>query len=252
MTLDRESPLPLWAQLLDDLKSRISEGEFVERFPTDKEMIEQYHVSRQTVREAVRRLEQDGVVIRHRGRGTVLTEHRFEQQLGTVYSLFRELEKAGHTQGSKVIVQDCVINVALAREFGIDENHEFFHLERVRYASGLEVAIDKVFIPMKFAGPLLGVNFDHTGLYDELERLCQIVPTKGEERLSPVILSDQESAVLGCTSPAAGLLILRTTYFGEVKLEHRETLVRGDRYCFVSSFDASKTATSSNIAAAIN
>ena len=248
--MDRDSPLPLWAQLLEDLKSRIAAGEFVDRFPTDKEMIEQYKVSRQTVREAVRRLEQDGVVIRHRGRGTILTEARFEQQLGTVYSLFRELERAGHTQGSKVIVQDQVTRPELARKFQVPEDHEFFHLERLRFAGNLEVAIDEVFIPMKFAYPLLGVNFEHTGLYDELEKLAQIVPTKGEERLSPVILNQEEMDLLGCDEPTAAFSIQRTTYFGEEQLEYRETTVRGDRYCFVSSFDSSKTENASNITAA--
>ncbi len=244
--MDRQSPLPLWAQLLEDLKQRISAGEFAGRFPTDKEMIEQYKVSRQTVREAV----QNGVVVRHRGRGTVLTEARFEQQLGTVYSLFRELEKAGHTQGSKVLVQNTVVLPTLAREFKIADDHPFFHLERLRFAGPLEVAIDKVFIPMKFASPLLSVNFEHTGLYDELEKLAQIVPDRGEERLSPVILTQEEMDLLGCDEPTAAFSIQRTTYVGQAQLEHRETTVRGDRYCFLSSFDSSKTENSSNIAAA--
>ncbi|EQD66704.1 Bacterial regulatory protein GntR, HTH domain protein, partial [mine drainage metagenome] len=49
-------------------------------------MIEHYQVSRQTVREAVRHLEQDGLVVRHRGRGTILSHSRFEQRLGSIYS----------------------------------------------------------------------------------------------------------------------------------------------------------------------
>ncbi len=250
--MDRDSPLPLWAQLLDDLKARIASGEFVSRFPTDKEMIEQYSVSRQTVREAVRRLEQDGVVVRHRGRGTVLTETRFEQQLGTLYSLFRELEKSGRHQSSKVLIQESVRNAELAPMFHLRETDEFFHLERVRYADTLEVAIDNVFIPMKYASPLLDVNFEHTALYDELEKLCHICPTKGEERLSPIILGDTESKLLGTESTLAAYLILRSTFVGDQMLEYRETIIRGDRYCFISSFDTSKPTTSSNISAEIN
>ncbi|MDA8117767.1 MAG: GntR family transcriptional regulator [Actinomycetota bacterium] len=248
--MDRSSPLPLWAQLLEDLRERINAGEFAERFPTDKEMIEQYQVSRQTVREAVRRLEQDGVVVRRRGRGTNLTDKRFYQQLGTVYSLYRELEKMGHVQGSKILAQGTKHDGALAREFGVPEDHLFFHLERIRYADGEAVAIDRLVMPMKFAAALAEANFEHTGLYDELERRAGIVPTTGEERLTPVILSAEEASLLNCNEPTAGMRIQRTTYYGGEKLEKRETVVRGDRYCFVSVFDSSKNEQSSNITAA--
>ncbi|MDA8101890.1 MAG: GntR family transcriptional regulator [Nitrospiraceae bacterium] len=248
--MDRSSPLPLWAQLLEDLRERINAGEFAVRFPTDKEMIEQYRVSRQTVREAVRRLEQEGVVVRRRGRGTNLTDKRFYQQLGTVYSLYRELEKMGHVQGSKILAQGTKHDSALAHEFGVPDDHLFFYLERIRFADLEAVAIDRLVMPMKFAATLAEANFEHTGLYDELERRAGIVPTTGEERLTPVILSADEANLLGCNEPTAGMRIQRTTYYGGEKLEKRETVVRGDRYCFVSVFDSSKNEQSSNLTAA--
>ncbi len=248
--MDRSSPLPLWAQLLEDLRERINAGEFAVRFPTDKEMIEQYRVSRQTVREAVRRLEQEGVVVRRRGRGTNLTDKRFYQQLGTVYSLYRELEKMGHVQGSKILAQGTKHDSALAHEFGVPDDHLFFYLERIRFADLEAVAIDRLVMPMKFAAALAEANFEHTGLYDELEKRAGIVPTTGEERLTPVILSAEEATLLSCNEPTAGMRIQRTTYYGGEKLEKRETVVRGDRYCFVSVFDSSKNEQSSNLTAA--
>src|SRR5215467_10126686 len=52
VTLDRNSPLPLWAQVLGDLRTRLARGEFTGRFPGDEELRAQYGVSRHTVREA--------------------------------------------------------------------------------------------------------------------------------------------------------------------------------------------------------
>jgi GntR family transcriptional regulator len=52
-----EAPPPLWATVLADLRLRLSNGEFAERFPTDRELCAHYGVSRHTAREAVRRLE---------------------------------------------------------------------------------------------------------------------------------------------------------------------------------------------------
>ncbi|MFI5718758.1 GntR family transcriptional regulator [Nocardia sp. NPDC051750] len=47
----------LWATVLADLRARLAAGEFTDRFPGDRELMEHYGVSRHTVREAVRHLE---------------------------------------------------------------------------------------------------------------------------------------------------------------------------------------------------
>lgn len=57
VTLSRARPgQPLWAAVLADLSTRLDGGEFDERFPTDRELMGHYGVSRHTVREAVRGL----------------------------------------------------------------------------------------------------------------------------------------------------------------------------------------------------
>ncbi|MQA17767.1 MAG: GntR family transcriptional regulator, partial [Pseudonocardiaceae bacterium] len=53
--LDRSSPLPLWAQLHQDLEQRLAAGSFEVRFPSEHELIEEYQVSRHTVRDALRK-----------------------------------------------------------------------------------------------------------------------------------------------------------------------------------------------------
>lgn len=72
--LDRSSPMSLWAQLETDLLRRLENGEFADAFPTDLVLTETYHVSRHTVREAIRHLNKAGVLRRERGRHQRLTE----------------------------------------------------------------------------------------------------------------------------------------------------------------------------------
>jgi GntR family transcriptional regulator len=52
-----EAPARLWATVLADLRLRLVNGEFTDRFPTDRELTAHYGVSRHTAREAVRRLD---------------------------------------------------------------------------------------------------------------------------------------------------------------------------------------------------
>ena len=52
--LDRTSPLPLWAQLADDVRRRVAAGELGVRLPSEHQLVTDYGVSRNTVREAMR------------------------------------------------------------------------------------------------------------------------------------------------------------------------------------------------------
>ena len=60
--LDRHSPMPLWAQLHDDLTRRLALGAFDQGFPGENELVDTYAASRHTVREALRRLREAGVL----------------------------------------------------------------------------------------------------------------------------------------------------------------------------------------------
>ena len=66
--LDRRGTDPLWAQLLADLRRRLGSGEFAASFPGELALVAEYGVSRHTVREALRRLREEGLVVAERGR----------------------------------------------------------------------------------------------------------------------------------------------------------------------------------------
>ena len=59
-------------------------------------------MSRHTVREALRRLREDGVLEPARGRGTRIHLPEIEQPVGALYSLFRVVESHGLEQRSVV------------------------------------------------------------------------------------------------------------------------------------------------------
>lgn len=65
---------PRYLQLAEDLRAQILAAKpgAAQRFPTEAELCKTYEVSRFTVREALRRLQQDGLIARRRGSGTVV------------------------------------------------------------------------------------------------------------------------------------------------------------------------------------
>lgn len=237
--LDRASPLPLWAQLEAELRRRMATGDLEARLPPEPRLAEDYAVSRQTVREAVRRLQEAGLLRRERGRGTFVAERELVQPLGMVYSLFRNVEAQGVTQTSDVRVLDRRREPAMAARLGVAEDADLVYLERLRRADGVPLALDRVWMPASVAAPLLDADFHHTALYDELARRCNVRVDGGWERLRAVVPSRAERELLTLRSGAAAFAIERVGRSQGRTVEARTTLVRGDGYSLVIEWSPS-------------
>jgi GntR family transcriptional regulator len=234
--LDRSSPMPLWAQLERVLRERLDRGDFDDRFPTDGELVNEFGVSRHTVREAVRHLNKAGILRRERGRGTVVNRTEFEQPLGALYSLFQSVEAAGIEQRSVVRELRETTDAAVADRLGLEPDAPLFFLERLRFAGPDPLALDRAWLSMADAGVLLDSNFERTALYDELDRRCGLRPDAGWERLAPLNPTPEERSLLAMRRGEAAMFLERLGSRGERPIEWRTTIVRGDRYRFVSHF----------------
>ena len=236
--LDRRSPLPLWAQLLAELQRRVAAGAFSSQFPTDQDLTATYGVSRQTAREAVRRLAASVPLDRQRGRGTFVRSAEFEQPVCALYSLFEAIEGHGVEQRSVVRAKDERTDPTAAGELGLEPDAPLVYLERLRLADGEPLALDRTWLPADLARDVLEADFEHTALYSELHHRCGLRPTSGEERIHPVVPSRPEARLLGLAPNAAAFSVERRTWAGQRSLERRHTLVRGDRYAFVTAWSA--------------
>lgn len=77
--LQRDSSVPLYLQLTNILRQRITEGDWRQtgfQLPTEPELCQEFDVARGTVRQALSRLEQEGFLRRERGRGTFVDPRR--------------------------------------------------------------------------------------------------------------------------------------------------------------------------------
>jgi GntR family transcriptional regulator len=224
---------PLWQRVHEDLLTRLTAGEFPDRFPTDYELVDEYGVSRHTVREAIRRLEADGLLTRHRGRGTFVNKEAINQPLSsTIYSLFNSLEEQGFQQDSDVLTSELRRERAAAEQLGVAADAELFFLERLRRVDGTPLALDRTWLPADPYGDLVEADFTRTALYGELARRHGVTPVSGTEHLRPIVPTGTEREILGLDEGEAVFLIERRTESANGPLEWRESLVRGDIYRF--------------------
>lgn len=234
--IDRNSPLPLWAQISEDLRVRTAKGEFDNHFPTEEDLARTYGVSRQTVREAIRRLEADGLVIRERGRGTSLAPVLLEQPINAIYSMASTVRAKGLVERSEVVSVKRDKAPSEAIELLGDDARDAIYIERIRYAGDDPIGWDRSWLPSKVASVLLDLDLSSGGIYELLDAHCGIRITGGWERIQPIVPSLADQRRLGISKDTGVFSINRLALSGSDPVEWRRSRIRGDRYSLVAQW----------------
>ena len=108
--LDHASQEPLYLQVIEDIRRDIASGLYRagEKIPSELELGDIYRVSRITVRNAVKVLEKEGLLVKRQGKGTFVTaeaEHKapFEND-DIVRSFTKPCENNGVVPGARLVV----------------------------------------------------------------------------------------------------------------------------------------------------
>lgn len=78
MTFSRWDETPLYQQLARTLRRKIKTGEIppATQLPTEHQLATDYHLSRDTVRKALRLLREEGLIRKYKGRGSFVPPTR--------------------------------------------------------------------------------------------------------------------------------------------------------------------------------
>ncbi len=134
--LSKDLPTPLYFQLYSLLKSGIIDGSFADgsQLPTEGQLSADFGVSRITSKRALDELAREGLVERHRGRGTHVTHEALSEPMyAPMVGLLQEIESIGQNSTARVL--QCRMKRAprkVQRLLGLDEDQRILQLRRVR------------------------------------------------------------------------------------------------------------------------
>lgn len=142
--VDRNSPVPLYAQIRRRLLALIAGWPDVQRrFYTDDELCRMFGVARMTVRTAIREFVDKGLLVRVRGAGTYVSFHRVEEHFSPRMDFMDQW--AIHGRPLKLDVRSFEVvpaTDAFAEAMGLDAGASLLMVERMRSAGGVPVSID--------------------------------------------------------------------------------------------------------------
>ncbi len=235
--LDDRPERLLWERLLGDLRRRLAADEFRDGFPGELALVEEYGISRHTVRQSLKVLRDEGQVVGTRGRQSRRGQpEEIVQHLGALYSLNESVRSLGIEQRSEVRVLDARADGVVAARLGLEESTPLVYLERLRYADGDPLALDRVWLPHSLAAPLLNADFSSGALHQRYADLCGVELTGGHEEIQPVLPIPAERRLLGGDPTTVAFSIRRLGCAHGRPVEWRHTLVRGDRFVLRADF----------------
>jgi GntR family transcriptional regulator len=209
--------------------------------PSEDELVDQYKVSRGTVRQALARLSDEGLVERRRGRGTYPVEPDRLDRLPRVGSLAIMLTSLGVVESSVVRCREIRPAGDSAAHLGIDVDDAVVYVERLRLGDGEPLALDRSWLPESIASELMTVDLTTGSLYAALAQRCGVVVTGGREHVRPAAATPAERHLLRLPRDEALFVMERSASDGASVVEHRVTLFRGDRYELFSAWGAQTT-----------
>lgn len=220
-----------YEQIADHLLELVAAAEPGDRLPSEAELCEQFEVSRMTARQAMQVVASQGLIERRRGAGTFVRAHPVPRDLGSPLSFSGSMKARGMTASSETLEWGPVeANDDERTALGLDEEKGYV-LERLRFADGTPMALERVVMPRDLALSL-GEDFQKGSLHEAFRRIGRM-PTEAHAEISAHRANKRERELLGL--PPSGIIISerRTIYDqNDVPLERTETRYVASRYTF--------------------
>ncbi|WP_367126365.1 GntR family transcriptional regulator [Streptomyces phytohabitans] len=233
LSVDRNSPVPLYFQLSQQLEAAISRGDLAPGglLGNEIELAARLGLSRPTVRQAIQALVDKGLLVRRRGIGTQVVHSRIRRPL-ELSSLYDDLEAAGQQPATRVLrVENQEVDAEAAAALGLAEGTEVRVLERLRMTRGEPIAYLRNHLPVDVVKTEAD-ELERTGLY-RLMRGAGITLHSARQSVGARAASAAEAELLEERRGAPLLTMQRTTFddTGRV-VEYGSHLYRASRYSF--------------------
>lgn len=225
--------VPSYYRLEEYLRDRIRRGAFKpgNPIPPESQLSQQFSVSRTTVRQALSRLVYEGLVVRHRGRGSFVAEPRLEHTK-MFLSFEEEMRAKGARPGIKLLdMRTEPAGGKVAENLGLSPGTPVIVLERLRLVDGLVVGYEIRYLPEPIGKALTEDEVHNQPLVPAVRRILGRPRTRLALRVTASVVRRKEAKLLGTKVGAPALVREHTWYVDPDRpVQYGKSIFRGDRY----------------------
>ena len=229
--LSLNSDIPLYAQLVGIIKGHISSGALAvgALMPSESELCRALDISRNTVRQAIGELEEEGLVVRKRGKGTFVADPTTNRR-GVRYSFTTEVSSMGKVPSSTLVDFDVVVpSAAICRKMDLKEGTGVYCFTRVRNVDGEPLILETSYYP-QYIFPNLTREMVQTHSFYSLLYHVGIVPFSADDCYESVVLDAHQAQLLGVENGSCAFFHQRRTKTEDGRIyEYTRSYIRADR-----------------------
>lgn len=237
--LDRsQDAAPLYRQLYRELLALVETLEPGDRFPSERELIEVYGVSRMTVHQALRDLTQTNQIVRMQGRGTFVSHPKVERGQPFLNSFTEDMRLKGHVPSTRLLRRTELEPAPDVQErLALKDDVRTLYLERLMLADDQPIALHYTHLVLAYctnAEEWFSSAALQGSIYAILEQRCGHELHEAEETVEAAVAAPTEARLLDVAVGAPLLWIRRVTCLADgTPIEDSTMLYRSDRYRLV-------------------
>lgn len=230
--------LPKYLQLSEWLKRMIEKGRYAvgEKLPSEIEFATMFDLNRNTVRQALLQLANEGLLIRKNGVGTFVTskyEDKFQYSLKNITSLTREFSKLGYRLKTDLISKKVVETTAdLTEKLMLGGDVRAIQIKRVRRGNDIPLVIERSYLPYREFKSILHMDVPDS-LYKILISEFGVTLQRSIQTLRSIQLPDKDADLLEVESGFPAMFQESIIYDENgIAVELLHSSYRGDKFVF--------------------
>ena len=206
-----------------------------DKLPSEKEFMDQYNVSRDTVRKSLNMLEQNGYIQKTKGKGSfVLDINKFNFPVSGVVSFKEIAKKSASNIETFVEFLDCIYpKKNIARGLEVTENEKVWKVIRTRSFDNEKVILDKDYILQKFVDNLT-YDICKNSLYEYIEGVLGLKIAYAKKEITVQNATEEDKKYLDMKGFDMIVVVKSYTYLDDTSLfQYTESRHRPDKFVFV-------------------
>lgn len=201
----------LYVKILEDLKVRINAGVYTvgSALPTEKQLIEEYEVSRITIRKAVDELVKLKLVEKKRGSGTYVLEKQYSHELSSLAGTTEILAKNNKIVKYKVIrfgIDND--NASIHKLLCLTDDESLYYIRRVKYVDDIPRIVEDSYMPVSLF-PELNISTLEKSKFDYIEKQKKLL-IQGSRQEFTAVESEPEIMTLLEMKKSSPIINLRS------------------------------------------
>ncbi|VVE60515.1 GntR family transcriptional regulator [Pandoraea captiosa] len=215
LKLAPDSPVPLYTQIKDMLRTGILDGHYapLSRMPSESELQAMFDVSRITIRQALGDLQKEGLIFKVHGKGSFVSQPKAFQNVTSLQGFAEAMSRQGHEIVNRVVHFRFVpapANVALRLD--VTEGETVTEIHRVRLLNRAPVSYEITYLPEALGRQLQRADLVTRDIFLILENDCAVPLGSADLSIDAVQADAALASALSTTEGAPLLRIERLTH----------------------------------------